>query len=222
MSSSRFGRTDCLERGVIVTWDTQRGFGFAEVTGMEQQVFLHASEFLEQQYLPQVGASVEFQTVRTEKGKLRAKKISFLDSAPTRKPRRGEALALLVVGLFFTLLYLLAAAGKLPLAVVALYLLASFISFVLYALDKARAQRDAWRISERTLQLWSVLGGWPGALVAQSVLRHKTRKTGFIVVFVLGSCFNLAALLWCVMEPQNIFVQQLRQLDASVLQVFYG
>ena len=67
--------------------------------------------------------------------------------------------------------------------VLGVYLILSAISFAAYALDKSAAQRGAWRTSETTLHLLALAGGWPGALVAQQVLRHKTIKQPFRSLF---------------------------------------
>lgn len=56
---------------------------------------------------------------------------------------------------------------------------ASAACFVAYGLDKRRAQAGDRRISERTLHRLALMGGWPGALAAQRVFRHKTQKVGF-------------------------------------------
>lgn len=45
--------------------------------------------------------------------------------------------------------------------------------------DKRRAGRQQWRVPEATLHLGELLGGWPGALLAQQLLRHKTAKAGY-------------------------------------------
>jgi len=70
-----------------------------------------------------------------------------------------------------------------PLWLLALYLLTSLVCFALYATDKRRAQAGGWRITERTLLFWGLIGGWPGAIVAQQVLRHKTLKKSFREAF---------------------------------------
>lgn len=61
----------------------------------------------------------------------------------------------------------------------------SIVGFVLFAWDKHSAQHRNWRISERTLLLCSLLGGWPGATLAIYGLRHKTRKQPFATYFKL-------------------------------------
>ena len=59
----------------------------------------------------------------------------------------------------------------------------STVTFTIYAIDKRLAQSDRWRVSERKLHLLALFGGWPGALLAQKVVRHKTQKQRFRMVF---------------------------------------
>jgi uncharacterized membrane protein YsdA (DUF1294 family) len=76
------------------------------------------------------------------------------------------------------------------------YLAASVGTFVAYAFDKSAAQSGRWRTSERTLHLLALVGGWPGALIAQRVFRHKSRKPSFQAGFILTVVLNCVALLW--------------------------
>ncbi len=71
---------------------------------------------------------------------------------------------------------------KLPMAVLFIYLSVSFITFLAYARDKSAAIKGQWRIKERTLQLLALCCGWPGALIAQQYLRHKSQKVSFRVI----------------------------------------
>jgi uncharacterized membrane protein YsdA (DUF1294 family) len=48
-------------------------------------------------------------------------------------------------------------------------------------------------VAESSLQVMSLLGGWPGAILAQQLLRHKTRKRGFVSVFWSAVAVNMIA-----------------------------
>ena len=61
---------------------------------------------------------------------------------------------------------------------VAVLLVGSLISFVLYGIDKAKAKKKAWRIPEKVLLLWGFLCGSVGALLAMQLFRHKTKHYG--------------------------------------------
>ena len=80
---------------------------------------------------------------------------------------------------------------SLPLWVAGLYLAASLICFVLYLVDKRRAGTARRRVPERTLLLWGLLGGWPGAILAQQIARHKTQKMSFRRAFWLTVVVNV-------------------------------
>lgn len=58
----------------------------------------------------------------------------------------------------------------------------SIIAFTAYGIDKRRAVKGTWRISEKTLHWMAALGGWPGAMIARRVFRHKTQKLRFRVI----------------------------------------
>jgi len=67
----------------------------------------------------------------------------------------------------------------------AIYGLMSVIAFALYGYDKKQARHDGQRTPEKLLHATELLGGWPGALLAQQVFRHKTRKFSYQLVFWL-------------------------------------
>ena len=80
------------------------------------------------------------------------------------------------------------------------YLVASAFTFAVYAADKAAARRGARRTPESALHLLSVAGGWPGALIAQQVLRHKSSKGAFQLVFWTTVAVNCAAVAWLLSD----------------------
>src|SRR5262252_472222 len=93
-----------------------------------------------------------------------------------------------MIAIAFAALFLAAVAAfvrwaELPAFVLWTYLAASVVAFVVYAADKSAAAAGRRRVSESTLHLLACVGGWPGALVAQQVVRHRTRKIVFQIVF---------------------------------------
>jgi uncharacterized membrane protein YsdA (DUF1294 family) len=65
------------------------------------------------------------------------------------------------------------------------YGVVSVVAFLLYWSDKRKARENSWRTPENVLHAVELAGGWPGALIAQQVFRHKTRKVSYQVVFWL-------------------------------------
>jgi uncharacterized membrane protein YsdA (DUF1294 family) len=80
--------------------------------------------------------------------------------------------------------------------IIVVYGIASVLCFIAYAVDKSAAIGRRRRIPECTLLLLGALGGWPGALLAQQLLRHKTLKTAFLIAHWCTVAVNLTALLW--------------------------
>lgn len=86
--------------------------------------------------------------------------------------------------------------GFIPLVLVWLYLGASVVAFILYAVDKSSARNGKRRIPEATLHNVALMGGWPGALFAQQILRHKSKKQSFRDVFWVTVMLNVGALIY--------------------------
>lgn len=93
-----------------------------------------------------------------------------------------------------------------PLIIFVGYLGLSLISFILFALDKRAARQGRWRTQESTLHLFSLAGGWPGALVARHYLRHKTVKQPFVTYLYVMIMVNSAAFIWLNTADGNIFL----------------
>jgi len=84
-------------------------------------------------------------------------------------------------------------------AVVAALVALNGVTVLAYALDKRAARRGTRRVSERTLLTLGLAGGWPGAILAQRRLRHKTRKKSFRSSFRLTVALNLAIVVVVVL-----------------------
>jgi uncharacterized membrane protein YsdA (DUF1294 family) len=72
----------------------------------------------------------------------------------------------------------------------------SALLFTLMGVDKQRARRRQWRVSERTLLLLAALGGAAGGCLGMLFFRHKTRHKRFQLGFPLLLLCQLAILLW--------------------------
>ncbi len=68
--------------------------------------------------------------------------------------------------------------------------------FLVMGIDKRRAVQHAWRISERTLFLCSLLGGSIGTWAGMYVFRHKTRHWYFVVGMPLILLLQAASAVW--------------------------
>ena len=117
---------------------------------------------------------------------------------PTRSnaPARRSIAALMAIPAFAVLYGLMQLVWQPPRAIALVYLVASVVTFVAYAIDKAAAVRGTWRTPEKTLHTLALVGGWPGALLAQQWLRHKSSKTEFRVAFWLTVAINVLGFVW--------------------------
>jgi uncharacterized membrane protein YsdA (DUF1294 family) len=83
-------------------------------------------------------------------------------------------------------------------ALAAVYGAASAACFAMYAVDKAAAKAGRWRTSENVLLLMGLACGWPGAVVAQQVLRHKSHKRSFAARFWITVVLNSTLFIYLV------------------------
>ena len=83
------------------------------------------------------------------------------------------------------------------------YILMSLVCFTAYWRDKQAAINETRRIPESRLHLYELLGGWPGGLLAQRIIRHKNRKTAYQVKFWLIVIVNLITLCYIFWLQNN-------------------
>lgn len=163
----------------IVEWDDQKGYGFLQVGN--GKVFLHRRDFAERHKRPAVDDVIRFTIGQDAKGRTCAKNAVHVND--------GGRITVLAVLLLACLLVLPAIAlhhrGVDFRWVGAYALVIGAVSYGCYAADKRRAREKAWRVSESGLHLTELLGGWPGAFLAQRQFRHKVSKPGFQLLFWL-------------------------------------
>lgn len=201
------------QQGVVKKWQDDKGFGFIE-TETGAAVFFHVSEFKAQRR-PTIGEQVVFTVGQDSQGRLQAKQVQELGFVQQKMAQKNSQIRQrnakrshqaefetgqkkrLVLGLgFYAILALLAVMQKISWLVVGWYFVLGLITYGMYAKDKAAAQSGEWRTPESTLHLLSILGGWVGAMVAQTYLRHKSQKPEFRMTYYLTVVINLAILLF--------------------------
>ena len=72
----------------------------------------------------------------------------------------------------------------------------SVVTFILYGIDKYRARRGLWRVPERVLLGFSLLGGAAGGMVAMHLFRHKTKHWYFTALNVIGIILQAGLLVY--------------------------
>ena len=75
----------------------------------------------------------------------------------------------------------------------------SVITFFMYGIDKFKAQRGKWRISEKALLVSSFIGGAVGGFLAMQLFRHKTKHWYFNVVNIFGLVWQIGLIAWLVL-----------------------
>jgi uncharacterized membrane protein YsdA (DUF1294 family)/cold shock CspA family protein len=188
--------------GKLVSWDDNRGFGFVQVSKAVPDVFVHISEFDNRARKPVVGDTIRFTLVKDAEGRMQASKIAFKGEPSKRanKVRKGRkpskrklSYAIAVACFYFLALIAAIIFWHQTIYILVGHTVFSFLAFSAYAKDKYQAENNRWRVKESTLHFFALFGGWPGALIAQQKLRHKTSKLSFQSTFWLCVLLSLGA-----------------------------
>jgi uncharacterized membrane protein YsdA (DUF1294 family)/cold shock CspA family protein len=180
--------------GVVATWNDDRGFGFVKPDDGGHDIFIHFSAAPRGTTRPYVGQRLTFEVEADEKGKERAVHAEPVLLSERAEPTVRPTSVVVAIGsilAFGTLFFVTHVVWQVPWTIAGIYILLSVLTFVLYAADKRAAQKNRWRTPENTLLLIGLVGGWPGAAVAQQVLRHKTKKLSFRRLFWLTVIVNV-------------------------------
>ena len=188
-------------QGKIVEWNDTRGFGFVVPLDGGERVFLHVSALPKGSRRPALDEFVTYTHGTDNKGRVRATHATYVVARSQvrrdhRLSRPGQILSVLVSGTFLACVIVAITLGVLPSFLGAVYVLMSITAYVTYSSDKHAAQTVNWRSPEATLLLIGLVGGWPGALVAQHHLRHKNKKASFQIAYWFTVGLNCSALLW--------------------------
>ena len=184
--------------GRISCWNEEKGYGFVVPYDGGARSFVHIKAFQFGSRRPVDGDLISYSPSKDDRGRINAVEIRFAgQKIEQRKP--GKPVPRLALGALFLLVTSVGTLlGVVPAVVSIAYGLLSCLSYIIYSLDKAAAGKDMQRIPESTLHFVDMLGGWPGALIAQQQFRHKTVKASFQTVFFATVLVNVAVVAWLV------------------------
>jgi len=202
-------------KGKISSWHDEKGYGFIEPLSGGKSVFIHIKAFDHLSCRPAVNQVVTYSLATDRQGRPRAVKATLAGNDSSKKAKNsGSRLPATAAAAFLLVVGVAAITSKAPFEVLAVYLLTSLITFIAYARDKSAARKGAWRTQESTLHLLALAGGWPGALVAQQTLHHKSRKTSFRAVFWMTVVLNCGAFAWSLTPAGAASVRSLLRLTS--------
>jgi uncharacterized membrane protein YsdA (DUF1294 family)/cold shock CspA family protein len=211
--------TDAMRfKGTIAEWNDDRGFGFIKPAEGGDRVFCHIKAFEERSQRPSLNATVTYELARDDRGRPQARQIRY--GSVSRRPVTKQApasssaqlpLAITVASVFMIIVTVMVALRWATWWVIPWYLLLSVVTFFAYGWDKVSARGGHWRAQESTLHGLAMLGGWPGAWIAQHAWRHKSRKASFLAAFWVAVVMNLVALTALVLscgDPLRLLLER--------------
>lgn len=191
------------KKGILTKWDVDKGYGFITPIGDNREIFIHISEYQGQ---PLLNDKLSFTLSKDKNGRECATNAIKFDKAkltPIKKDLNNIGiLSIFSIIIFYLTLLHFTVEKDIPIYIIPYYIGMSIFTFFIYSKDKDYAQNGSWRISENTLHFFSILGGWTGALIAQSKLEHKSSKFNFRIVFFITVFINLFLLF----NIRNLFL----------------
>lgn len=184
-------------QGRLHDWNDDKGFGFVTPNGGGDRAFVHIKAFARTSRRPINGDVITYALSRDPRGRLQADNIRFADATEPVDDRARPGM----LGPAFMLIFCASLVGagllrQIPMKVLLAYAAMSAIAFIAYGLDKSAASAGRQRTPESTLHFLGLFCGWPGALLAQRMFRHKSRKAAFQSTFWGTVAVNVVALLF--------------------------
>lgn len=206
--------------GRVVFWQDVKGFGFLVCQQSQQKLFFHIRDFVSKSARPELGDELRFVPGKDKRGRPIATSLQFVEPHKQQTPANNasqsinldyaEDVSLYFRSGFLMLLIIALLFGSLPYVLPILYIEASLFTYWLYQQDKAAAiSGQVQRLPEESLQLYSFIGGWPGALLAQKQLAHKRSKFRFQREFWLVVFGNAMLIAWLLSQHGQEFMGRL-------------
>lgn len=195
-----------MKIGTISNWNKEKGFGFITPKEGGKDVFLHITNYNRTHKIPIKGLEVNYLINTDANGRKYATEVVPLSGHKNNdREIRQKIFSILILISFGLVIYFLHSHNYIPTTIVVIYSILSILAFLMYAKDKHAAKLGSWRTQESTLHTIALLGGWPGAAIAQSFLRHKSKKLSFRMTYWITAILNCVGLYWLI-TPQGSFL----------------
>ncbi len=187
------------EKGTLISWNNDKGYGFIRPDNNKEDIFLHVKSLAHNQRRPKVKDVLMYEVDVDEKQQHYAHSAKIKGIAWSYFNIIWFSITILFgIYVYFVL------QQKLPFHPLAIYAAMSLLTIWAYSRDKRAARLGAWRTPERRLHIFEMLGGWPGALLAQRCYRHKSRKIKYQVIFWMIVASH--GVLWChILTHQDMY-----------------
>lgn len=181
-----------IRKGKITTWNDGKGFGFITESISGKEIFVHIKAFKKQSRRPEVNRLVTYIESTDRQGRICAAEVTLSAAAIIEKIDSKKCDSSVLLGVAFLIfLAMCGVFGRFSFFAIVFYVAMSFLTYIVYSDDKDASQKGDQRTPEKFLHLLSLLGGWPGAILAQQKLRHKTIKESFRIKFWFTVFLNL-------------------------------
>lgn len=183
-------------KGKVIDWNDEKGFGFIEPFGASKKhFFIHRTDIKRLNRAPIVGDIITFSIGKDKAGRVRAENAVILAAQKRHTKNTIKEYNVLLAVIFLIIVLFCYFFGKIPFEVFGLYIVASLVAYLMYFMDKRAAKRRSDRVSEQTLLIIGIIGGWPGAIIGQQLHRHKSKKVSFRRAFWFTVLINIAAFI---------------------------
>ena len=198
-----------IEKGIISNWNEEKGFGFITPKSGSKSLFFHINDYSRRHKRPIKNIKVQYYTSTDQKGRVYAMDVAPLSGHKKNgRELRQKIFSVVLFCIFSFVLYYLLKSRQIPMELVCVYAIMSVCTFLVYGDDKFNAKHDQKRTPENRLHLLSLLGGWPGAKIAQSFFRHKSRKTSFLITYWVTIVLNCGA-LYLITQKGSIWLKSI-------------